>query len=56
MTTTAAIPINRPYSTPEQFSVPRLLTLHLLPGALITAAFVALAPAVKAAGFPPIAV
>ena len=55
MNTTASIPIDRPCSTPEQFSVARLLTLHLLPGALITAAFVALAPAVKAAGFPPIA-
>jgi uncharacterized protein len=55
MNSTAAIPINRPFSTPEQFSVPRLFALHLLPGALITAAFVALAPAVKAAGFPPIA-
>ena len=34
MNTTASIPINRPCSTPEQFSVPTLLTLHLLPGAL----------------------
>ena len=55
MTKTAAIPINRPYATPEQFSLARLVILHLLPGALITAAFAALTPVVKAAGFPPIA-
>lgn len=55
MNKTAVIPITRPSSTPEQFSVPRLLILHLLPGALIAVAFLALAPAAKAAGLPPIA-
>src|SRR5215210_2919617 len=32
-----------------------LIALHLIPGALVTVAFVLLAPLVKAAGFPPIA-
>ena len=40
--------------TPEQLSGPRLVTLHLVPGALVTAAFVALAPVIEAAGFPPL--
>ena len=40
---------------PEQLSSPRLVALHLVPGALVTAAYVALAPVVEAAGFPPIA-
>jgi len=31
-----------------------LIALHLIPGALVTVAFVLLAPLVKAAGFPPI--
>jgi membrane protease YdiL (CAAX protease family) len=39
----------------EQLSVPKLIALHLVPGALVTVAFVASAPLVKAAGFPPIA-
>jgi membrane protease YdiL (CAAX protease family) len=39
----------------EQLTVPALLALHLIPGALVTIAFVALAPVVAAAGFPPIA-
>ena len=39
---------------PEQLSGPRLVALHLVPGALVTAAFVALAPVIEAAGFPPL--
>ena len=39
----------------EQLSVPKLIALHVVPGALVTVAFVAFAPLVKAAGFPPIA-
>jgi uncharacterized protein len=39
----------------EQLSVPKLIALHLIPGALVTVAFVLLAPLVKAAGLPPIA-
>ena len=39
----------------EQLSAPKLVALHLVPGALVTVAFVALAPLVKAAGLPPIA-
>ena len=39
----------------EQLSVPKLIALHLIPGALVTATFVVLAPLVKAAGLPPIA-
>ena len=42
-------------SSVEQLSVPKLVALHLVPGALITVAFVALAPLVKAVGLPPIA-
>jgi CAAX protease family protein len=38
-----------------QLSIPALIGLHLIPGALMTAAFVALAPLVAGAGFPPIA-
>ena len=41
--------------TPEQLSFPKLVALHLIPGALVTIAFVAFAPVIKAAGFPPIA-
>lgn len=37
-----------------QLSTPMILVLHLLPGALMTAGFVALAPLVEAAGFPAI--
>jgi membrane protease YdiL (CAAX protease family) len=36
-------------------SMPRILALHLIPGALMTGAFVALAPAAEAMGLPPIA-
>ena len=39
----------------SQLSFPRLLALHLVPGALMTLGFVALAPFVEAAGYPPIA-
>lgn len=39
----------------EQLSVPALLALHLIPGALITLAIVVLAPVAESAGFPPIA-
>jgi uncharacterized protein len=38
-----------------QLSIPALIGLHLIPGALMTAAFVALAPLVATTGFPPIA-
>ncbi len=39
----------------EQLPLPTLLALFLIPGALITIAFVLLAPVIDAAGFPPIA-
>ena len=39
----------------EQLSGPKLIALHLVPGALVTVAFVLLAPLVAAAGLPPIA-
>jgi hypothetical protein len=39
----------------EQLSAPKLVVLHLVPGALVTVAFLLFAPLVKAAGFPPIA-
>ncbi|MGZ8769238.1 CPBP family intramembrane glutamic endopeptidase [Aeromicrobium sp.] len=39
----------------EQLSIPALIALHLIPGALVTIAFVVLAPVAEAAGFPPIA-
>ena len=39
---------------PEQLSTPRLLLLFLVPGALMTLAFVLLAPVVERLGFPPI--
>jgi membrane protease YdiL (CAAX protease family) len=39
----------------EQLSLPRLLALFLIPGALVTLAFVVIAPFVETAGFPPIA-
>ena len=39
----------------EQLSARTLIALHLIPGALVTVAFVLFAPLVKAAGFPPIA-
>jgi membrane protease YdiL (CAAX protease family) len=42
-------------ATPERISVPWLLLLHLLPGALATAVFVLMAGPVAVAGFPPLA-
>ena len=39
----------------EQLGLPTLLALFLIPGALMTLAFVAVAPIVETAGFPPIA-
>ena len=39
----------------EQVSSAKLVALHLIPGTLMTVAFVMFAPVVKAAGFPPIA-
>jgi membrane protease YdiL (CAAX protease family) len=39
----------------EQLSAPKLIALHMVPGALVTAAFLLFAPLVKAAGFPPVA-
>jgi membrane protease YdiL (CAAX protease family) len=50
----AAAPTTRPTAV-EQLSVPALLALHLIPGALVTIAFVVLAPIAEKAGFPPIA-
>ena len=41
-------------SFPDQLSLPKLLALFLVPGALMTVAFVALAPVVETAGFPAI--
>jgi uncharacterized protein len=38
-----------------QLSTSRLLALHLVPGALMTAGFVAFAPVAEAIGYPPIA-
>lgn len=42
-------------TTSEPLSLPALLALHLVPGALMTAAFVAVAPLIQAVGYPPIA-
>ncbi len=39
----------------EQLGLPTLLALFLIPGALMTLAFVAVTPIVETAGFPPIA-
>jgi uncharacterized protein len=39
----------------EQLGWPTLIALHLVPGVLLTAAFVALAPVVERVGLPPIA-
>jgi CAAX protease family protein len=41
-------------TTPDQLPLSRLLVLFLVPGALMTLAFVLLAPLVEAAGLPPI--
>src|SRR4051794_39779984 len=42
-------------SIPAQQSLGVLVALHLIPGALLTASFVLLAPVVERLGFPPIA-
>ena len=46
-----------PASTPsiEQLGLPKLLVFFLVPGALMTVAFLAIAPFIETAGFPPIA-
>jgi membrane protease YdiL (CAAX protease family) len=44
-----------PQATPHQLSLPQMVVLHLIPGALVTVAYVAFAPVVKGLGFPPIA-
>jgi membrane protease YdiL (CAAX protease family) len=44
-----------PSPTPDQLSFPQVVALHLVPGALVTVAFVAVAPVIKVVGFPPIA-
>jgi len=41
-------------SADEQHSIARTLVLHLLPGALILAFFVAVAPLLRGIGFPPV--
>ncbi len=41
-------------SIPDQLPLTKLLALFLVPGALMTVAFVILAPVLEAAGFPPI--
>jgi hypothetical protein len=44
-----------PANVVEELSAPKLIALHLIPGALVTVAFVPFAPLVQAAGLPPIA-
>ena len=39
---------------PDQLPLPRLIALFLVPGALMTVAFVLLAPVVERLGLPPI--
>jgi membrane protease YdiL (CAAX protease family) len=39
----------------EELSIPTLLALHIVPGALMTLAFIAFAPVAQDIGFPPIA-
>ena len=54
---TADIAIGTAVTTParvRQLSIPALLMLHLVPGALMTAGFVLLAPLAETLGFPPI--
>jgi len=45
----------QPTPAVEQLRLPTLLALFLVPGALMTVAYVLIAPVVEAAGFPPIA-
>jgi membrane protease YdiL (CAAX protease family) len=47
--------VAQPSPAIEQFRLPALLALFLVPGALTTLAFVLIAPFVEGAGFPPIA-
>jgi membrane protease YdiL (CAAX protease family) len=58
MTSVAAARAEQPvaprYAALEQLGWPALIGLHLVPGALVTAAFVLLAPVVERVGFPPI--
>lgn len=44
----------KPTTDIPELSWPAMIALHLVPGVLTTAAFVALAPAVASLGFPPI--
>jgi membrane protease YdiL (CAAX protease family) len=56
--TTLAVPVTQPVpriGAVPQLSVPVLIVLHLAPGILMTAGFVALAPVVETIGLPPIA-
>lgn len=56
MLKTMVVPGDVPASTTsERLSFSALLALHLIPGALMTAGFVALAPIIQAVGYPPIA-
>jgi CAAX protease family protein len=54
METTTTLSRNASSTADEQHSVARTLVLHLLPGALILAFFVAVAPLVRSFGFPPV--
>jgi membrane protease YdiL (CAAX protease family) len=47
--------MTRPTPVTEQLGLAKLLALFLIPGAIMTAVFVVLAPVVETAGFPPIA-
>jgi membrane protease YdiL (CAAX protease family) len=56
ITATAAPALTaRPTPATDQLGLPALLALFLVPGAIMTAAFVILSPFVEGAGFPPIA-
>jgi membrane protease YdiL (CAAX protease family) len=46
---------SKPTSTTEQLGMPTLLALFLVPGALMTLAFVVIAPIIESVGFPPLA-
>jgi hypothetical protein len=55
---TTAVAVAPPVATARpirQLSVPAMLALHLMPGVLMTAGFVAFAPFVELLGLPPIA-
>jgi CAAX protease family protein len=54
METTTTLSRNTSSAADEQHSVARTLVLHLLPGALMLAFFVAVAPLVGSFGFPPV--